>query len=480
MTTLVEAFAARVAHSPDAPAILDPSGDVTTYAALDRRSSAFAARLGSRGLQKGDRVLVAAPVTADLYVILAGIWKAGLVAVFPEPAMGLQGLLHAVRTTRPAALATAGPYWLLRLLPVLWRVALLRVEHAGPETCRPVDLEPGDPALISFTSGSSGVPKGIQRSHGFLMAQNAAVAPLLASDRPERDLVGFPVFVLVNLAAGRCSVLPNWPLTHQDRADAGALRAWMIRSGANRLLLPPSICETLAQTGVPPQVTTIFTGGGPVFPDTIQRLLAGRPDLRIVAVYGSTEAEPIAEIGTEAISDADWAEMEAGGGLLAGPPVPGIALRLVDGEIQVAGEHVNNGYIDPAQDAGRKIHEDGRVWHRTGDAARLDDRGRLWLLGRWQEGGLSHPMPLQVETAARHWPGVRRAALVRQHSKPDVLAIEGDPHQIEDWRRTARAHGVDRVVCVEHIPMDRRHASKVDENRLRRRLARQIGTGGAA
>ncbi|SDI69943.1 AMP-binding protein [Aliiruegeria lutimaris] len=471
MTTLLEAFAARVARTPNDPALLDPSGKITTNAELDRRSTAFAAQILKRGLRKGDRVLVAAPVTSELYVTLAGIWKAGLVAVFPEPALGLRGLLHAIRVTRPVALATAGRYWLLRLLPALWRMHWLEASRTGDDTFQSPEVTPDDPALISFTSGSSGAPKGILRSHGFLMAQNAAVSPLLASDGTERDLVGFPVFALVNLAAGRCTVLPNWKLTRQDRAEIEKIRDWITRSGATRLLLPPAICEKLAATGVPSSISTIFTGGGPVFPDTIQRLRHQRPDLRVVAVYGSTEAEPIAHIGTESISDADWAEMEAGGGLLAGPPVPGLELRLVDGEIQVSGDHVNSGYIDPAQDAGDKIREDARIWHRTGDAARMDTQGRLWLLGRWRADGISQPMPLQVETSARYWPGVSRAALVRLNDESAVLAIEGDPLHLHEWRRNAETHGVGNVVHVKSIPMDKRHASKVDERQLRRQLA---------
>ncbi len=467
--TLVAAFARAVAAHPTRDALVDARHGATSFAELDRQSDAFAARLQTRGLTKGDRVLVAAPVSAALYIILAGLWKAGLVAVFPEPAMGLKGLFHAIRATRPKAFAAAGPYRALSLLPPLW--GLTRLAPGGTGRPAPTPLSAEDPALISFTSGSSGTPKGISRSHGFLMAQNAAVAPLLSSEgtvRPVRDLVGFPVFVLVNLAAGRPSVLPNWRLTRQDRANGRAIRDWIARSGATRALLPPSICEHLTEVGLPEGLTDIFTGGGPVFPDTMRRLLAARPGLRLTAVYGSTEAEPIAEIACHDLAPDDWAEMEAGGGLLAGRPVPGLALRLVDGEIQVAGPHVNPGYLDPRHDAANKIRDGDRIWHRTGDAGRLDARGRLWLLGRWRPEAAS-PMPLQIETAARTWPGVRRAALLRDHTPP-VLAIEGDPSGRASWQTRAKALGIARVVSVRHIPLDRRHASKTDEKRLIRMI----------
>jgi len=215
-------------------------------------------------------------------------------------------------------------------------------------------------------------------------------------------------------------------------------------------------------------VSDIFTGGGPVFPDTLRRLLDTSAGLRVVAVYGSTEAEPIAEIATSEMSPADWAEMKAGGGLLTGRAVPGLDLRLVEGEIQVAGAHVNEGYLDPAQNRENKLREAGRVWHRTGDAGRLDAEGRLWLLGRWRPGAEAGPMPLQVETAARFWPGVHRAALLQGDAAAAVLAVEGEGSYLEVWRKNGKDQGITRVVHVKKIPLDRRHASKVDQNRLRR------------
>ena len=131
---------------------------------------------------------------------------------------------------------------------------------------------------------------------------------------------------------------------------------------------------------------------------------------------------------------------------------------------------MNRGYIDPAQDADNKLREGARVWHRTGDAGRLDARGRLWLLGRWRPDCLSGPMPLQIETAARLWPGVRRAALLRIEGGEPVLVVEGEARCLADWQVRAKAQRISRVVTVARIPMDRRHASKIDERRLRRLL----------
>ncbi len=444
----------------DEPALIEGDGRVVSFAGLLARAERFAADLQRRGVQKGDRALIAMPVGADLYAALAGLWMVGAVAVFPEPALGLKGLRHAVHVARPKLLVATGAYRFLHLLPELWRARGVRSGRSGvPDS---VALGADDPALMSFTSGSTGAPKSIVRSHGFLMAQRAAVAPVLET-ADGRDLVAFPVFVLVGLVAGRCSILPNWKLSRQEDVTGADLVNWVNLSGATRLLLPPALCERLVAVGVPDGVTDVFTGGGPVFPDVMRKLAT---QCRVTAVYGSTEAEPIAEIAANEISQADWAAMAAGDGLLVGAPVSVVDLRLQDDEVWVAGAHVNEGYLNPADDAANKVKDGGRIWHRTGDAGRLDAAGRLWLLGRhsarvtWRDGWL---YPFQIEVAARLWDGVRRAALVEISGIP-VLAVEADRQG--DW---PVPEGLD-IRLVDAIPMDARHGSKVDLAALKAKL----------
>ena len=300
------------------------------------------------------------------------------------------------------------------------------------------------------------------------MAQHAAVSPLLHSTRDEVDLVAFPVFVLINLAEGRSSVLPNWSMRRLHKLRPGQLKSWIEQTGVTRLLLPPALCETLAQTDMPAQVTSLFTGGGPVFPDLIARLKARAPRLRIVSVYGSTEAEPIADLDAADVTPEDLEAMQTGKGLLAGAPVSMIDLRIVDQEIVVSGAHVNESYLDPARNAETKISDGGKVWHRTGDAGYLDSQGRVWLLGRAgsavrvADGQL---YPFAIETAARLWPGVDRAALADTGKGP-VLAIQGNASHQGGWAEKAAEFGIAQVKPVPQIPLDRRHRSKVDYTAL--------------
>lgn len=454
---------AEISSRPDRTAIIAGDGNQASYGGLITQSERLAAAWKDRGLEAGDRVLVAMPVGIPLYASLVALWRLGAVAVFPEPALGLAGLRHAIRATRPRAYLADGWFRLLRYaLPDLWPVALALTprDEGGGSLTYIEEVTADHPALISFTSGSTGRPKAILRSHHFLSVQNSRIAELLTPQREGSiDLVGFPVFVLANLGLGVTSVLPNWSLRRQEAADAAHIAQHLARNRVNRALIPPSICEKL--TGGPKlPLDAIFTGGGPVFPDLLSRLSSHFPGTAIVSVYGSTEAEPIAHQSLDGVTEADWTAMRQGAGLLAGPPIPQIALKILDDEIVVSGAHVNQGYLDSRDDQGTKLRIDGTIWHRTGDAGRLDGQGRLWLMGR-KNGVTGGLYPFGIEAAARFWPGVRQAALTGLDGKP-VLAIAGDEARRTEWQSQADCLAGIRVVVVGTVPLDRRHGSKVD------------------
>jgi acyl-coenzyme A synthetase/AMP-(fatty) acid ligase len=470
---LLQPFLAEAGKRGTHTAIVAGDGSSVSYVDLLARSARVAAGWRRAGLAAGDRVLLAMPLGLPLYVSLLALWRLGAVIVFPEPALGFKGVRFAAGSTKPKAFLATGWYRLLRYAsPELHAIplAIAPDETAAPAGDPFEQVAAEHPALFSFTSGSTGRPKTIVRSHGFLARQNACVADLLRPGREDEvDLVAFPVFVLANLGLGVTSVLPQWSVQHHDRAKPAMIAGQIARQRVTRLLVPPSICETLADAPAIPGLGSIFTGGGPVFPDLLQRLMARLPQTDIVSVYGSTEAEPIAHQRGRDIGEADWAAMRSGAGLLAGHPVPAIRLEICDDEIVVAGDHVNKGYLDRADDLSTKVRRGGAIWHRTGDAGRLDERGRLWLRGRL-DGKSGALFPFGIEAAARYWPGVVRAALVEMAGKP-LLAVEGDAGARPRWQQEADRIGAVEVVAVKSIPLDRRHRSKVDYPALRALMA---------
>ncbi|SDH48770.1 AMP-binding protein [Roseospirillum parvum] len=468
---LTDAFLRAAQRHPKRPALIDGAGQRTSYGALASLTAGLAGTFAGQGIEAGDRVLVALKPGAELYAGLAALWHLGAVAVFPEPAMGLAGLRHAALTTQPKALL-ADPW--LRVLALAFpetRAIPLGLSPA-PERQRrepPPATDAKRPAVISFTSDSSGPPRAMARSHALLMAQHRALTPLLAGNGQEVDVVAFPAFVLPCLGHGHTAVLPGWPLKHPHRADPTALRQQAQMVGATRLLLPPAVTARLAGQPLPDSVRRVLSCGAPLYPDIARRFLAGAPGVGLTVVYGSPEADPIAHLALETLAEDAWTRAAGGGGLPVGRPVPDIRLRLIDGEITVCGNHVNPGYLDPTRDAETKLRQGNTIWHRTGDMGRIDPLGRLWLLGRKDDSrdGLA---PLAVEAAARLWPGVTNAALLADPDQRPKLALSGDAHHLKTWHSNAQRLGDLEVHHLPTIPMDKHHPPKPDLPTLRKLL----------
>jgi acyl-CoA synthetase (AMP-forming)/AMP-acid ligase II len=218
--------------------------------------------------------------------------------------------------------------------------------------------------LITFTSGGTGAPKAAVRTHRFLIAQHEALKNSISLEPGERDLTTLPIFVLANLASGITSVLPDAKISHPGSVNVEPLAKQVRRLKPTRTGGSPAFYQRLAaQPSILRDFRKIYTGGAPVFPSFLQKLQNLAPQSQIVAVYGSTEAEPIAHIKCSEITASDWQAMREGKGLLAGPTIPEIRLRIVPdqwgkevliqapvpegetGEILVTGDHVLKSYL---------------------------------------------------------------------------------------------------------------------------------------
>ena len=521
---VVERFVAAAAARPDAIALVDRRRGhdrAVTYGELEAESRRVAAVLRARGLAPGATVLVYEPPSIEMYGALVAMLRLGVVAMVVEPSGGPRLLEAACALRPPAALLASRRAHLLRLVSPSVRRIPLKLSSRGwvPGAVR-LDadelLEPmrdvvalGDdaPALITFTSGSTGRPKGAIRTHGILARQHDALADGISARAGDLDMVALPIVVLANLGSGAGTVLPDANLRRPDAIDASRVLRQIARTAPTRITAPPAFLDRLAGACLDagatlPGIERVVTGGGPVFPDLVARLRRAMPRARIVSVYGSTEAEPIAHLADDELAPADVASVRGGAGLLAGEPVAQVRLRVIraswgrplppmtaraleertcprgePGEIVVSGAHVVPGYVDGIGDEETKFHGAGRVWHRTGDAGYLDADGRLWLLGRAEAvvrdaRGTVHPFA--VECAARALDGVRRAALVAHEGARVLLvelerAVRREPPDVS----LLPPDTVDLVVACDRLPVDRRHNSKVDyaaAARLLRRL----------
>jgi acyl-CoA synthetase (AMP-forming)/AMP-acid ligase II len=521
----------------DRTAIIDRDGQVS-FAELDHWSARIAAAIEAAGLRPGDRVLVVHPVTIRLYAVLIGLFRLGATALFLDPSAGRAYLDRCCRLAAPRGFIGVPRAHLLRLtssgirrIPIKLAVGgyvpgAIRFDQQQPQPQQQPErerIEPcGDdtPALLTFTSGSTGEPKAALRTHGFLLAQQRVLAASLRLQPGAVDVTTLPVFVLANLACGVTSLLPDADLRRPGAIDPEPVLRQIARHRPASLIASPAFLDRLvssasasAPAAAPPPTpgtfdsfNHIFTGGAPVFPRLLRKVHAVAPRATITAVYGSTEAEPIAHVDLAEIAPDDFVRMLAGAGLLAGRAVDAIALRIMPdrwgtplppttvasfeadalppgagqiGEILVSGPHVLRGYLNGTGDSETKVRVDDTIWHRTGDAGYLDDRGRLWLMGRCSariQDTRGTLYPFAVEAAAQAIDAIARAALVAQNGAR-LLAVELDPHaatpvtEIDgQLRRILAWAALDRIIRLDAIPVDRRHNAKVDYVALRKLL----------
>jgi len=521
---LVDAFCRQVVERPDALAMVETRRGKSrriTFAELDTASQRAAAMLRAAGLSPGDGVLLLQPMSIDLYVALIAIFRLGLVAIVLDPSAGRAHIERCCAIYPPAAFIGCAQAHLLRLMsPSIRRILRKYAIGAmipGATPWRKLDAylpdavthrcQPDTPALLTFTSGSTGLPKAAMRSHGFLLAQHRVLARSLTLHPGEVDLTTLPIFALANLASGVTSIIPDADLRAPGRVDPAPIlaqiAAWRpTRTGASPAFLGRLATESLRRGETIPYLRTCYTGGAPVFPSLLRTLQQAAPSATITPVYGSTEAEPIAHLTSDDIGDDDYAAMGTGKGLLAGQPVPDIHLQIIrqqwgqpigpytqeefiavcqpagePGEIVVSGAHVLPGYLHGRGDAETKFRLDGVPWHRTGDAGYLDAGGRLWLLGRCAariEDARGILYPFAVESAAMSHPAIKRTALVL-HQGRRVLVVEPIQQQQVDVPalHTALADAkLADILIVKYIPVDARHNAKVDYPALMRLLRR--------
>jgi len=495
--TIPEIFEKNAAQWPRREALIatQRGQDVTvTFSELKAASDHFAARLAAHQIRRESPVLVFVPMSIELYIALLGLFRVGATAVFLDPSSGIRHIDACCKKLPPAALVSVLALRCLR--PFVSGLRKIPLVFSPPGvSCNDgatVPLEspaPDDPALITFTSGSTGEPKAAVRSHRFLIAQHVALKTSIALEPGERDLTTLPVFVLANLASGVTSILPDAKISRPGSVNASRLgrqtrRLLPTRSGGSPAFYQQLLEEPSSLNGL----KKLYTGGAPVFPSLLRNLQRALPHAKIIAVYGSTEAEPIAHIGCDEISDEDWKAMREGRGLLAGPPIPEIRLRILPdqwgtpisrfeplaegkiGEILVAGDHVLKGYLHGQGNEETKVWMDDEIWHRTGDAGYRDDAGRLWLLGRCS-ARVDDPRgtlyPFAVECVAMSFPFVRRAAFVLLETKR-ILVIEsnGSKQDHSELFDAVTWAGVEEIRKLKSLPVDARHNAKINYPRL--------------
>lgn len=483
---------------PDRIAIVY-DGKSLTYRELVASVRGKAAYLLKCGISVGDRVLIFVPMSSALYVNLLAVLWVGATAAFVDPWMTCKSLLAACRKVKPQGFIGVPKAHLLRLLspeiraPRIKEVVLVshsqKYKTASTTDIRSVANE--HPALITFTTGSTGVPKAGIRTHRFLIRQHEMLTKYLDTRKGDVDLTILPVFVLHNLALGATSVIPKDNIT-VARIDTDEVSRLSQYYGVTTSTGSPAFFKRLANAGVGASLRAIHVGGAPCFATDVVALRRALPQTKITIIYGSTEAEPIAEIDAR-----ELLTLHSANSLIAGKPIDEIDLRIISmydvpiraddiehitlpegevGEICVAAEHVMTSYLDsPEAFAANKIVSGDRIWHRTGDAGYLDASGMLHLMGRVDhrielKGKTIFPIP--AEQTLRSISGVKQGTLCHVNGKLYAV-IEGEL-QVSLQTVQKCIPDVQEVFMIDKFPYDPRHNAKIDYTALKKRLGKPL------
>lgn len=429
-STILQAFDAQLARSPEATALACDSGTLS-YRELDRRANRLAHTLLATGpLAPDTPVALVARRDAGLLIGLLAILRAGAAYVPVDPEFPPERV-HLMLDASGCRQVLVSPD-LVQQLPPLPGVRILSLDDVkadAPDTPPAFAPQPDDLAYVIFTSGSTGTPKGTMLRHRNAASFFAGLPEAFGFRPGDRILgvttVSFDIAALELLGALTCGMTVVLASEEQSR-DPSSLIALIHRENVNVVQMTPTRLKLLLDASpadaILPGVRTLLVGGE-ALPQALAEQLLSLSHLRVFNVYGPTETT---------IWSASWPL--AKGPVSLGRALPGERLLVLSaqrrlqppgaiGEIAIAGDGVARGYLnDPVRTAERFITLpgiDGPVY-LTGDLGRWHADGTLEYLGRRDDQIKIRGMRIEIgdiEHHLRQLPGVRDAVVtVKKHA----------------------------------------------------------------
>jgi acyl-CoA synthetase (AMP-forming)/AMP-acid ligase II len=458
-------------HFPNKIALIDASGTRSTYRDLWDGARRVAALLQREAhLAPGETVALGAMATRELVVAMYGAFLAGArVTTFNARLKERELLAQLTDANAVVALAPAPLWWTIEQLAVLRELhdvrwiralediwALQERERHEPEA---VVIDPRrDVALLPYSSGTSGMPKGVMLTHANLAASSRQLAATgwVGHDSVVMTLRLFSNLIRLVFAQGATAIAQSWLETGETLAMLGA-------NHATHLMVRPTYLRQLARRALSspqaaPTLRVVETGGEPLPPSTAS--LAERAfHCPVVQAYHLTETGgaanrvPLGEVNAASV----------------GCPVPDTEERIVIpgtdadvatgevGEVLIRGPQVAVGYWNQVDATAATFGPDG--WMRTGDLARQDARGHLVIVGRMKEmlkvGGMP-VAPAEVEAALLEHSAVADAVVVPMRSSrygevPRAYVVLRAGHEVSG--AALIAHAANRL--AEHKRLQR-------------------------
>ncbi|MBZ0135072.1 MAG: AMP-binding protein [Planctomycetes bacterium] len=521
---------------PDQAAVIEHwSGRKVTYAELAQSIENIAFGFLQMGIKSGVRTVLAVKPGIEFVETVFALFRVAAVPVVVDPGMGVDNMLKCIEEAEPEALVGIPMAHALSKLKsrafrtVKHRITVGRRWLWGGETLdalrsRTVKgserslTQAHTTAAILFTSGATGVPKGVVFDHGVFVGQTEMIRLAYDIQAGEIDVPCFALFALFSVAMGVTIVLPDIDFSNPGKASPAKVVDAIIEHNATMSFGSPAVWKRvgpyLEQSGVSlPTIKRILIAGAPVPYNTLA-MFKGKlaPDGDLHTPYGATESLPFSTISASEILGETMLETATGAGTCVGKALPGVqakVIRLVDGpigsieeveelpvgevgEIIVRSAVTTREYFNrPENTKLAKIRgvdfQSAPLWHRMGDTGYFDVQGRLWFCGRVShrvETSSSTLYPIQIEAVFNNHDAVSRCALVglgdRPNQTPVIIAELHDGHiPAKDLRdrirdellRVSEAHektrGIKHFLFHEGLPVDVRHNAKINRDALK-------------
>jgi acyl-coenzyme A synthetase/AMP-(fatty) acid ligase len=378
-------FLEQVKTRPDQMGLWIPRSGATTFAELAGIGASVQKEIRAYGLKPGDNVLLVEMLNPRLYGILVGLMASGIGVVLVEPWMPVSRIDPVIRTIRPKAFITNtfGKLWgsrvkAIRQIPLWLDSSLAKIGRAAELDC--VDVDPSQAGIITFTSGTTGMPKGMVRHHGYLAQQYLVLSKAQEAEKfAGPDLCIFANFALSNLASGRGSVIIPSAWKPKHLAQASALKPeWQPET----LTCGPAFLLRIQAGNHFSKLKSIHVGGALTDCAIFEKGFAQWPEAEWHHLYGSTEVEPVA-IGDARVAVKKSRERGYFQTLWLGKPISEITADFTPDTVWVTGPHVSPKYLANEEENRRHKRQDeqGRIWHRMGDRVR-EENGEWWYRGR--------------------------------------------------------------------------------------------------
>jgi malonyl-CoA/methylmalonyl-CoA synthetase len=493
--TLVRAWTLRWQAAPDRALLHDGREGWLTAAQFDERTRAAAAWLAARGVGRGCRVLLSGPTAIRLAVAHVALLRLGAVVVPVNGAYREREVAHIVRDCRPV-MAIVGEEWAPWIVAADARctaVALEEVTSAPDERAGPpvpqLDAVTGDcPAMIGYTSGTTGAPKGAVLSHRNVLASAAALAIAWRWTADDRLVLCLPLFHMHGLGVGLHGTLfTGASAVLLDGFDPARVVDAARTHDATLFFGVPTMYHRLVDSDRVAGLSSLrlCVAGSAALPPAVHERFRALTGMTVLERYGMTETVML-------VSNPYDGERRPGA---VGQPLPGVEVRFsrddgtrVDlasaaadgatGEIMVRGPNVFDGYWErPASNVSAFV--DG--WFRTGDLATVSRDGYISIAGRAKEliiSGGFNVYPREVEEVLAAHPDIEEVAVTGTPSgewgeevTAFVVVRSGRPApDREELRDFARAELAPyklprRVVVIDALP--RNALGKVVKHELR-------------